>query len=79
MMKASEKAVFHASIGVQHYLILLIPLPNTAFKRITTESVSGSVVSGEGFHSLQKVQGQAVLSVVLRKDFNDTANQPAGL
>lgn len=39
----------------------------------------GSVLSGEGLHSLQKVQGQAVLSVVLREDFNETADQPAGL
>lgn len=42
-------------------------------------SISGSVFSGEGLHSLQKVQGQAVLCVVLWQDFNETADQPAGL
>lgn len=42
-------------------------------------SLSGSVLSGEGVHGLQEVQGQAVLGVVLWQDFNQTADQPAGL
>lgn len=41
--------------------------------------VSGSVLSGQGLHSLQKVQGQTVLCVVLWEDFNQTADQPAGV
>lgn len=45
----------------------------------TALSLSGSVLSGEGLHSLHKVQGQAVLGVVLWQDFNQTADQPAGL
>lgn len=42
-------------------------------------SLSGSVLSGECLHGLQKVQGQAVLGVVLWQDFDETADQPAGL
>lgn len=87
MMKAGEKAVFHARLQHNFPLLILffyfrfpflsLCLSTIALMGIST--LSGSVLSGEGLHSLQKVQGQAVLGVVLREDFNQAADQPAGL